>query len=39
MSKDSFKDYQLSDEIVNALDSLGYENPTEVQTVKLSLLC
>jgi ATP-dependent RNA helicase DeaD len=31
MSKSSFKDYQLSEEIVRALDSLGYEHPTDVQ--------
>ena len=32
MSKQYFKDYGLGQEIVKALDSLGYENPTEVQT-------
>lgn len=32
MSKRHFKDYGLGEEIVRALDSLGYENPTEVQT-------
>lgn len=32
MIKPHFKDYGLSDEIVRALDSLGYEQPTEVQT-------
>lgn len=32
MSEKQFKDYQLSEEIVRALDSLGYETPTEVQT-------
>jgi ATP-dependent RNA helicase DeaD len=31
MSEKSFKDYKLSEEIVRALDSLGYENPTDVQ--------
>jgi ATP-dependent RNA helicase DeaD len=31
MSDKSFKDYKLSEEIVKALDSLGYEHPTEVQ--------
>jgi len=31
MSEKSFKDYPLSEEIVRALDSLGYENPTDVQ--------
>ncbi|MDB5056047.1 MAG: helicase [Bacilli bacterium] len=32
MSKKSFKDYTLSEEIVRALDSLGYEQPTDVQS-------
>jgi ATP-dependent RNA helicase DeaD len=32
MSKRSFKDYTLSEEIVRALDSLGYAQPTEVQS-------
>ena len=32
MSELSFKDYPLSDEIVRALESLGYEQPTEVQS-------
>lgn len=32
MSDRSFKDYQLSDDIIRALDSLGYEQPTEVQS-------
>ncbi|OAB34894.1 RNA helicase [Paenibacillus macquariensis subsp. defensor] len=31
MSDQSFKDYTLSEEIVRALDSLGYTTPTEVQ--------
>jgi len=31
MDSKSFNDYQLSEEIANALKSLGYENPTEVQ--------
>ena len=31
MNKKSFKDFQLSEEIIRALDSLGYEEPTEVQ--------
>jgi ATP-dependent RNA helicase DeaD len=31
MSGEKFKDYKLSEEIVRALDSLGYENPTDVQ--------
>ena len=38
MNKDSFKDYQLSDEILKALDGLGYENPTEVQTKVIPLV-
>ncbi len=32
MSQKHFSDYPLSEEIVRALDSLGYETPTEVQT-------
>jgi ATP-dependent RNA helicase DeaD len=32
MSDKHFKDYKLSEEIVRALDSLDYENPTEVQS-------
>ncbi|UHA71875.1 DEAD/DEAH box helicase [Paenibacillus sp. 481] len=32
MSEKQFTDYQLSEEIVRALSSLGYETPTEVQT-------
>ncbi|MFC0334898.1 DEAD/DEAH box helicase [Paenibacillus sepulcri] len=31
MSKQSFKDYAISEEIIRALDSLGYETPTSVQ--------
>ncbi|RYD05783.1 hypothetical protein N752_07775 [Desulforamulus aquiferis] len=31
MSIRSFKDYQLSEEILQALESLGYKHPTEVQ--------
>lgn len=31
MDKKCFKDYELSDEILNAIKSLGYEHPTEVQ--------
>lgn len=31
MSETKFKDYELSNEIILALDSLGYEQPTEVQ--------
>jgi ATP-dependent RNA helicase DeaD len=32
MNEQSFKDYNLSEEIVRALDSLGYEIPTDVQS-------
>jgi ATP-dependent RNA helicase DeaD len=32
MNKQSFTDYQLSDEIIRALASLKYQNPTEVQS-------
>jgi ATP-dependent RNA helicase DeaD len=32
MSETSFNDYQLSEEIIKALGSLGYENPTDVQS-------
>ncbi len=32
MSKSSFREYKLSEEIVRALDSLGYEQPTDVQS-------
>lgn len=38
MSKRSFKDYQLSDEITNALNSLEYQNPTEVQSKVIPLV-
>jgi len=38
MSKSSFKDYHLSDEIIRALSSLEYENPTEVQTKVIPLV-
>lgn len=31
MSTKHFTDYQLSESIVKALNSLGYETPTEVQ--------
>ncbi len=31
MDQCSFKDYRLSDEIINAISSLGYVSPTEVQ--------
>jgi ATP-dependent RNA helicase DeaD len=37
MSEKSFKDYKLSEEIVKALDSLGYEHPTEVQREVLTI--
>ncbi|WP_211750166.1 DEAD/DEAH box helicase [Paenibacillus sp. Marseille-Q4541] len=32
MSQKQFADYQLSEEIMRALNSLGYESPTEVQS-------
>ena len=32
MSKQQFSDFQLGEEIVRALDSLGYETATEVQS-------
>jgi ATP-dependent RNA helicase DeaD len=32
MSEQGFKQYKLSEEIVKALDTLGYENPTDVQS-------
>jgi ATP-dependent RNA helicase DeaD len=32
MSKSSFSDYTLSEEIIRALESLGYKQPTEVQS-------
>jgi len=32
MSEKQFSDYQLSEEIIKALNSLGYETPTEVQS-------
>lgn len=32
MSEKQFSDYKLSDEIIKALNSLGYETPTEVQS-------
>ncbi|MBU8881220.1 DEAD/DEAH box helicase [Bacillus sp. FJAT-29790] len=38
MGKRSFNDYQLSDEITNALKSLEYENPTEVQSKVIPLV-
>ncbi|KAB2330783.1 DEAD/DEAH box helicase [Cytobacillus depressus] len=38
MCKESFKDYKLSNEIVNALDSLEYVNPTAVQSKVIPLV-
>ncbi|ETT88570.1 DEAD/DEAH box helicase [Viridibacillus sp. FSL R5-0477] len=38
MSGESFKDYKLSNEIVNALNSLEYRNPTEVQSKVIPLV-
>lgn len=38
MSEKSFRDYQLSEEIVRALDSLEYKNPTEVQDQVIPLV-
>ncbi|WP_088072031.1 DEAD/DEAH box helicase [Gottfriedia luciferensis] len=38
MDKKSFRDYKLSNEIKNALESLGYENPTEVQSKVIPLV-
>lgn len=38
MDKKSFRDYKLSNEIINALDSLGFENPTEVQSKVIPLV-
>ncbi|MEG0259770.1 MAG: DEAD/DEAH box helicase [Lysinibacillus sp.] len=38
MSKKSFKEYQLSNEIVSALESLAYEHPTEVQSKVIPLV-
>ena len=38
MSKESFKDYQLSDEIQKRINGLGYENPTEVQRKVIPLV-
>ncbi|NOU94669.1 DEAD/DEAH box helicase [Paenibacillus sp. LMG 31456] len=32
MSSKSFKDYKLSEDILRALESLGYEQPTDVQS-------
>ncbi|MBS4192294.1 DEAD/DEAH box helicase [Bacillus sp. FJAT-49705] len=38
MCKRSFKDFKLSEEIANALDSLQYENPTDVQSKVIPLV-
>ncbi len=38
MGKKSFIDYQLSNEIVNALEQLGFKNPTEVQSKVIPLV-
>ncbi|MBP1156691.1 MULTISPECIES: DEAD/DEAH box helicase [unclassified Paenibacillus] len=32
MNEQGFKDYKLSEDIIRALDSLGYQKPTEVQS-------
>ncbi|GGF93841.1 DEAD/DEAH box helicase [Paenibacillus abyssi] len=32
MNEQGFKDYNLSEDIIRALDSLGYQKPTEVQS-------
>lgn len=32
MDQMQFADYRISEEIIKALSSLGYETPTEVQT-------
>jgi ATP-dependent RNA helicase DeaD len=38
MNKDSFNQYDLSDEIRKAISGLGYEHPTEVQTKVIPLV-
>jgi len=38
MGKKSFEDYQLSNEIVNALEQLGFKSPTEVQSKVIPLV-
>jgi len=38
MDNKSFNDYKLSDEIINAINCLGYENTTEVQNKVIPLL-
>ena len=38
MGKKSFEDYQLSNEIVNALEQLGFNSPTEVQSKVIPLV-
>ncbi|WP_282942918.1 DEAD/DEAH box helicase [Paenibacillus sp. RC67] len=37
MSKTSFRDYTLSEDIVRALEGLGYEHPTDVQSEVIPL--
>jgi superfamily II DNA/RNA helicase len=37
MSETSFKDYKLSEEIIRALESLGYEQPTDVQSAVIPI--
>lgn len=37
MNRTSFTDYKISGEILNALDSLGYDQPTEVQSKVIPL--
>jgi superfamily II DNA/RNA helicase len=38
MSKENFKRYKLSEDIVRALDGLGYEHPTDVQRKVIPLV-
>ena len=38
MTEKRFTDYKLSEEIMNALESLGYEKPTEVQSKVIPLV-
>ncbi|TCJ02991.1 DEAD/DEAH box helicase [Cytobacillus praedii] len=38
MSRESFKDYKLSNEIIDALNSLEYESPTAVQSKVIPLV-
>ncbi|HHY20887.1 MAG TPA: DEAD/DEAH box helicase [Bacilli bacterium] len=37
MNRTSFTDFKISDEILHALDSLGYDQPTEVQSKMIPL--